>query len=87
MIPFLLALPSELRDKIPSLIVSPFILAPQDFSNESDRAGLNDIQYTAAASSTLVNHQLHTETLDAMRILPIKHSYILDVAILKEEKL
>lgn len=40
---------------------------------------------TDTASLLLVNHQLHIETLDAIRILPTKHSYMLDVVIHEEK--
>jgi hypothetical protein len=103
--PTLLTIPRELRDKILSLIVSPYVPDPQDISDSSNRAILDDFQsvspyfhgdnvlyiehpkQTDMASLLLVNRQLHTETLDAIRILPTKHSYILDLMIAEEHNL
>ena len=42
---------------------------------------------TSTSQLLLVNHQLHTETTDAINRSPSKHSYHLDVAIVNEEGL
>ncbi|KAE9377715.1 hypothetical protein N431DRAFT_434861 [Stipitochalara longipes BDJ] len=102
--PTLLTIPRELRDKIFTLIVSPYVPELQDISDPSNRATLDDYKYDKyfhgrnvlyiehpkkidTASLLLVNRQLHTETLDVIRVLPTKHSYFLDIIIAEEKNL
>jgi hypothetical protein len=103
--PHLLTIPRELRDKILNLIISSYISEPQDISDPSNRAILDDFKQDSpyfhghhtlyiehpkqrdTTSLQLVNRQLHIETLDTLRILPTKHSYVLDVIIAEEQNL
>lgn len=103
--PTLLSLPREILDKILKLLIEVYTPAPQDISDASNRASLNDFKYEGCfyhgwnnlyiedppkpdvASLLLVNRQLRAETLDVIRLLPTRHSYILDVLIVEEKEI
>jgi hypothetical protein len=61
-----------------------------EFSSWRSSYGVMYIEQPAmrdATSLLLLNHQLHNETLETIRLLPNKHSYVLDLIIANEEKL
>lgn len=97
-----LELPREIRDKVLSLVLSHHEDAPTDVSDASGRAEFDDIRFVRgmmsrvmyiehppmrdSTSLLLLNHQLHEETQDAIRLLPT-NSFVLDVIIAHERKL
>jgi hypothetical protein len=99
--PTLLSIPRELRDKILAEVVSAERAAPQDpdIENRTElrdvkfkgwKNGQNimyekEFNKTAQSPTLLVNHQLHLETLAAIKRLPTKHSYSLDMMFVNEQ--
>jgi len=98
--PALLTIPLEVRDRILAEVVSAERIASHDPDIENRvqlrdvkfkgwKAGKN-IMYEKENSritqipTLLVNHQLHLETLAAIKRLPTKHSYVLDMMFVDE---